>query len=121
MAEAVNQSEIENVTASGEIKPHSINVGVRLVSGEPSSQPVLCNFSGVKAANGLLVAEFGFLEPEGLNALTRAVRAGANPPDTIGGQRICRVALPIDTAAQLAQQLNQFLSSIAAAQAKSQQ
>jgi hypothetical protein len=93
-------------------------VGIRLAPGEPSTQPMFCNFSGVTNAGGLLLLEFGFLEPGGLNAIARSARDGGNPPDTINGQRVCRLALPQDTAAQLAQQLNNILSSAAAARAK---
>jgi len=74
--------------------------------------------STITNAGGLLLLEFGFLEPGGLNAIAQAARTGGNPPDAVGGQRICRLALPLDTAAQLAQQLNQLLSSAAAARAK---
>lgn len=97
-----------------------MQVGVRLESGAQSAQPVLCNFSGAATAGGLLLLEFGFLEPGGLNAIARAAQAGENPPDSIGGHRICRLALLPDTAAQLAQQLNHFLSTVANAQAKQQ-
>ena len=65
-----------------------------------------------------MLLEFGFLEPGGVNAVTQAARSGGNPPDAMGGQRICRLALPPDTAAQLAQQLNSLLASAAKAQAK---
>lgn len=74
--------------------------------------------STITNAGGLLLLEFGFLEPGGLSAIAQAARTGANPPDAIGGQRICRLALPPDTAAQLAQQLNGLLASAAKAQTK---
>ena len=59
-----------------------------------------------------MLLEFGFLEPGGVNAVTQAARSGGNPPDAMGGQRICRLALSPDTAAQ---QLNGMLATSAKA------
>jgi hypothetical protein len=106
---------------NGHDKERRVQVGIRLASGEPSTQPILCNFSGVTNAGGLLLLEFGFLEPGGLNAVAKAARSGANPPDAITGQRICRLALPPDTAAQLAQQLKGLLGNAAKVRVKQQQ
>jgi hypothetical protein len=114
MNEKSEKSVVEAKGANHEGTERRMQVGIRLAPSEPSTQPVLCNFSGVTDAGGLLLVEFGFIEPGGLNAVAKAARSGANPPDSIGGQRICRLALPPDTAAQLAQQLNQLLKSAAA-------
>lgn len=120
MAEQPNSARSEAKPSSREGAERRVQVGIRLAPSESSAQPVLCNFSGVTNAGGLVLVEFGFLEPGGLNAVAQAARSGSNPPDQIGGQRICRLALPPDTAAQLAQQLNQLLKSAAAARAKAQ-
>ena len=119
MADKSNSAKDE--AAGKESGERRLQVGIRLAPSEASAQPVLCNFSGVTNAGGLVLIEFGFLEPGGLNAVAQAARSGGNPPDQIGGQRICRLALPPDTAAQLAQQLNGLLKSAAAARAKEQQ
>ena len=103
---------------NGHDKERRVQVGIRLVPGEPSTQPLFCNFSGVTNAGGLLLLEFGFLEPAGLNAIARSARSGANPPNTIKGQRVCRLALPPDTATQLARQLKGLLVNAAKARAK---
>src|SRR5262245_39545847 len=121
MAEEKSNSAKDEVQAAGqEGIERRVQVGIRLAPSEPSMQPVLCNFSGVTNAGGLMLVDFGFIEPGGLNAVAQAARSGGNPPDAIGGQRICRLALPPDTAAQLVQQLNQLLGSGAAARAKQQ-
>ena len=120
MAEKSNSVKGETQGAGQESTDRRVQVGIRLAPSEPSTQPVLCNFSGVTNAGGLLLLEFGFIEPGGLNAVAKAARSGGNPPDAIGGQRICRLALLPDTAAQLAQQLNQLLGSAAAARATQQ-
>ena len=114
MADKGNSVKSEAQVAGQEGSDRRVQVGIRLSPSEPSTQPVLCNFSGVADAGGLLLVEFGFIEPGGLNAVAKAARSGANPPASIGGQRICRLALPPDTAAQLAQQLNQLLKNAAA-------
>lgn len=116
MTEKSNSAKTQTAGQGG--AERRVQVGIRLAPSESSAQPVLCNFSGVTNASGLVLVEFGFLEPGGLNAVAQAARSGGNPPDQIGGQRICRLALPLDTAAQLAQQLNQLLKSAAAARAK---
>ena len=118
MAEKSNGSEAEEQGAGSEGSARRMQVGLRLSPGEQSTQPLFCNFSGVTTAGGLLLLEFGFLEPGGLNAVAKAARAGANPPDAINGQRICRLVLPPDTAAQLAQQLNGLLANAAKARGK---
>ena len=118
MAEKSENSQAEEQGAASEGAERHMQVGIRLAPGEQSTQPILCNFSGVTNAGGLLLLEFGFLEPGGLNAIAKAARSGGNPPDSIGGKRICRLALPPDTAAQLAQQLNGLLASAAKARAK---
>jgi len=115
MAEKSDKSEGAAQGAGNEGAERRMQVGIRLAPGEQSTQPMFCNFSGVTNAGGLLLLEFGFLEPGGLHAITQAARTGGNPPDSIGGQRICRLALPPDTAAQLAQQLNGLLASAAKA------
>ena len=121
MAEKSDKSVGNGQEAKGEGAERRMQVGIRLAPGEQSTQPMFCNFSGVTNAGGLLLLEFGFLEPGGLNAVAQAARTGGNPPDAIGGQRICRLALPPDTAAQLAQQLNGLLASAAKAQAQPKQ
>lgn len=118
MTEKSDTSQGEVQGAGHEGAARRMQVGIRLAPGEQSTQPMFCNFSGVTNAGGLLLLEFGFLEPGGLNAIAKAARTGGNPPDSIGGQRICRLALPPDTASQLAQQLNNILGSAAAARAK---
>lgn len=121
MDEKVRNAKGNAEMAGQEGAERRIQVGIRLAPSEQSAQPVLCNFSGVTNAGGLVLIEFGFIEPGGLNAVAQAARSGGNPPDQIGGQRICRLALPPDTAAQLAQQLNGLLKSAAAQRAKEQQ
>lgn len=116
MADKSNSAKDE--AAGKDSGERRMQVGIRLAPSEASAQPVLCNFSGVTNAGGLVLVEFGFLEPGGLNAVAQAARSGGNPPDQIGGQRICRLALPPDTAAQLAQQLNQLLRSAAVQRGK---
>jgi len=118
MAEKSNGSETEGQGAGSEGTAKRMQVGLRLSAGEQSAQPILCNFSGVSNAGGLLLLEFGFIEPGGLNAIAKAARSGGNPPDAINGQRICRLALPPDTATQLAQQLNGLLANAAKARGK---
>jgi hypothetical protein len=94
----------------GPAKPaQAVQVDIRLRAVEYSDQPVLSNFTVVQGAPGMVFVDFGFLEPQAFNAIARAGRSGAKMPETVGGQLASRVAMNLQTASQLAQQLNDLL------------
>lgn len=62
----------------------------------------------------MVFIDFGFLEPSALPALARLAQTGGKVPEVINGRLACRVALGLDSAAQLLQQLNQVLQNAAA-------
>ena len=74
-----------------------------------SDRPVLANFAAVQASSGLVYLDFGFLDLQAMNTLSRLVSGTADAPASIRGKLACRVALPADTVANLARQLNQLL------------
>jgi len=99
----------------------SVTVAVRLQPVEHSQQPVFSNFTTVQAGTGVVFIDFGFREPQTIANLTRLGQPGVTVPEAIGGTLACRMALSIDTVANLANQLNQLLRSAAAAHAQAAQ
>lgn len=95
----------EDKSAAEPTSPQRMQVGVRLHPAAAAEQRLYCNFVVAQGGQGAVFMDFGFVELAALNAVIRAAQAGTNPPDNIGGQLACRVALSVDAAAQLAQQL----------------
>ena len=91
-----------------------VQLGIRLQPANGSDQPIFANFSVIQGAPGTVFVDFGFLEPSVMPALARQVQSGGKVPETIDGRLACRVALGLDAAAQLAQQLNQHLRALQA-------
>lgn len=96
----------------------AVSVAIRLQSVDHSEQPVFANFTTVQAGTGVVFIDFGFLEPQTMAILARLGQPGARVPETIGGNLACRMALSLDTTANLANQLNQLLRNATAAQAQ---
>lgn len=91
-----------------------LQVNVRLQPASASEQPIFSNFAMARGASGTVFIDFGFIEPGALPALARLAQSGGKVPDALEGRLACRVALGLDSAAQLVQQLNHLLQSAAA-------
>ena len=100
--------------ASGGGGEHQVQLGIRLQSVESSDQPMFSNFTVVHGVPGMVFVDFGFLEPNVLPSVIRAAQSGGKVPEAIGGKLAARVVLGIDSAVQLAQQLQQHLRSLQA-------
>jgi hypothetical protein len=87
----------------------TVQVDIRLRGIEGSERPVLSNFTTVQAAPGMVFVDFGFLEPQAFESIARAGRTGAKMSEAVTGQLASRVAMNLQTANQLAQQLNEML------------
>jgi hypothetical protein len=85
-------------------------VAVRLSGDSPAAQPVFSNYSAAVTTSGLVLIDFGFLEPAMLAALSRAARAGGKIPGEVNGRLAARVALAPETARALHAQLGRLLS-----------
>jgi hypothetical protein len=83
-------------------------VNIRMQQGEHAGQPIYANFSSVQPGQGVVIVDFGFLDPQTVATITRLARSGEKMPDTIGARMACRVALSVEAANNLAQQLNQL-------------
>ncbi len=91
-----------------------LHVNVRLQPHGDSEQPIFSNFAMAQGTAAMVFIDFGFLEPSALPALARLAQTGGKVPEVINGRLACRVALGLDSAAQLLQQLNQVLQNAAA-------
>ncbi len=102
-----NEAPIANkAEASGS---QAMQVNVRMQQGEHTGQPLYSNFASVQGGQGIVMVDFGFLDPQTMQTLNRLVRSGEKVPDTIGARMSCRIALSIEAAHNLAHQLNQLL------------
>jgi len=101
----------ETPAAGTSQRPHT---GLRLRGVNHSEQPVFSNFTVVQGTPLIVFIDFCFLEPSALPALARLAESGGKAPETINGQLACRLALGVDAAAQLSQQLEQHLRGVQA-------
>ena len=95
-----------------------VQLNMRLQPVNNSDQPVFSNFTVVQGAPGTVFIDFGFLEPSVMPAVARLAQSGGKLPESINGRLACRVAVGLDAAVQLVQQLDQHLRSV---QAQAQQ
>ena len=91
-------------------QPATKPISIRMSPGEQTGQPIYSNFASVNAGQGVVIVDFGFLDSQNLNTLNRVTRSGEALPDAINGKMSSRMAISIDTAHHLSQQLNQLLS-----------
>ena len=106
------ETKATDAAAAPSVAGQRVQLGIRLQPVSDSDQPVFANFTVVQGAPGTVFVDFGFLEPSVMPALARQVKSGGKLPDSINGRLACRVALGVDVAAQLAQQLNQYLHNL---------
>lgn len=85
------------------------HINIRMQQGEHTGQPIYSNFTSVHGGEGVIIVDFGFLDPQTVNALNRLAKSGEKMPDAIGARMSCRMAISIDAANNLARQLNNLL------------
>ncbi|CBK43144.1 protein of unknown function [Nitrospira defluvii] len=90
----------------------SVAVNVRLKPVSASDQPILVNYTHVGLSDGLAYVDFGFLEPAFLSAVAIHAKQGDVTPKQVEGISRARVALPLDSAVRLYQQLQRVLVSL---------
>lgn len=105
MAEQTDTGDKENIS-----QPHALQVKINLQQGEQTGQPLYSNFASVQSSQGVIIVDFGFIDPQTMSAFNRTIKSNEKIPATISAKMSCRMAISIDAANQLAQQLNQLLS-----------
>jgi hypothetical protein len=96
----------------------SVGLNIRLAPVDNSDQPLLCNFTRLNGAPGMVFVDFGFLEPAALSSLSQLVQSGGKIPENLNGKLAVRVALGYDTLAALHQQLGQVIDGLKAQQSQ---
>ena len=87
-------------------------IAVRLVPTNDSDRPVLANYVSLQPASGMLLLDFGFLEPSVLAALPNVARRGGKLPESLNGRLAVRVAMGYDSAVQLQNQLTRLMEQM---------
>ncbi|PTQ78804.1 hypothetical protein C8R26_101120 [Nitrosomonas oligotropha] len=103
----------DNNDAQKEIKidpvgAQPMQVNIRMQQGEHTGQPLYSNFTSVQGGQGVVIVDFGFLDPQTINALNRLARSGEKAPEAVGARMSCRMAISVEAATNLAHQLNQL-------------
>ncbi|SEF59786.1 hypothetical protein [Nitrosomonas ureae] len=106
-----DEKDIVTQDKDGMTQPATKQIGIRMQPGEHTGQPLYSNCSTVNGGQGVVLVDFGFLDPQSLNALNRMARSGEKLPDAVNVKLSSRMAISIDTAHHLSQQLNQLLGT----------
>ena len=86
-----------------------MSIKVNMKQGEHTGQPLYTNFTSVQAGQGVIIVDFGFLDPHTMQTINQLIRSGNNSSTAINAKMSCRIVINIDAANQLIQQLNQIL------------
>lgn len=89
----------------------SVQLALRLRASDRSDRAIVSNVSAVQAGSGMVFIDFGFIEQQAIDEVTRAMRAGAQPSGGIDGRLECRIAMGPGDVAQLMRQLQQVLAN----------
>lgn len=111
MAHAPSTGTSPNGTGAAPLESQPLQVALRLRPAERSDRAIVSNVSAVHAGSGLVFMDFGFIEQQAIDEVTRAMRANAQTPANIDGRLECRIAMSPGDVAQLARQLQQILGA----------
>ena len=112
-----DEKETQNESQTETTQPQALQVGIRMQQGEHTGQPIYSNFTAVQGGQGVIFVDFGFLEPQAMQALAKMTQSGDKVPETIGARMSSRMAISVDAAANLNRQLSQLLRPKAAKEA----
>ena len=87
----------------------ALHVKVSMQEGEYTGQPIYSNLTSVQSGQGVVMVDFGFMDPQTMQLLHQRMASGEKISNAITAKMSCRMALGIDAANQLSQQLNQLL------------
>src|SRR4051794_25079952 len=92
------------------------NIPVRLMPGGTGEIPVLANVVRLQPTSVGVLLDIGFLDPAGVEALSRSARAGGKLPESLNGRLAGRFALTPEAVASLQQQLTGAVNALNATQ-----
>ncbi len=111
MAQAPSTGTSSNGTGAVPLESQSLQVALRLRPSERSDRAIVSNVSAVHAGSGLVFIDFGFIEQQAIDEITRTMRSDQKTPANIDGRLECRIAMSPGDVAQLARQLQQILGA----------
>lgn len=91
---------------------HEVQVSVRLRAIDHSDRAIVANVSTVQPGSGMVFIDFGFIEQHAIAALGKHALDGDKTPEILDARLECRIAMSVESLAQLAQQLNQTLAGL---------
>lgn len=106
------EQELNGKPAAG-ADQKAVQVALRLRAVDRSDRPIVSNVSAVHASSGMVFVDFGFIEQQAIDDITRAMRADTETAANIDGRLECRIAMSVGDIAQLSRQLQQVLSAVA--------
>lgn len=89
----------------------SVQLALRLRASERSDRAIVSNVSAVHTGSGMVFIDFGFIEQQAIDEVTRAMHAGAQPAGSLEGRLESRIAMGAGDVAQLVRQLQQVLAA----------
>ena len=104
------ENDIPTESESDASPPHAMQVKIAMHQGEHTGQPIYSNLTSAQSGQGVIVVDFGFLDPQTMNALNHMLKSGDKTANTINAKMSCRIAINIGAANQLAQQLDQVIN-----------
>jgi hypothetical protein len=75
-----------------------------------TGQPVYSNFATTNAAQGIVIVDFGFIDPGAVNTVNQALKSGEKISQPLDAKLTFRISLNPETAQKLSQQLSQVLT-----------
>jgi len=96
-------------TKSDDAQPQARQVKISMQQGEHTGQPIYSNLTSTQGGQGVVLVDFGFLDPQTMHALNRMIASGEKISNTVNARMSCRMAISIDAANQLAQQLHKLV------------
>ena len=94
----------------------AVQIALRLHPVERSDRAIFANVSTARLNSSMVFLDFGFIEPQALDGLTRAARSGNASDGKLDGRLECRIAMSVGDASQLLQQLQRLMAARSAPQ-----
>ena len=96
----------ETIDASGPVQ-----IALRLHPVERSDRAIVANVSAARVASSMVFIDFGFIDQQAIDEVTRQARAGKATDGKLDGRLECRIAMSKGDASQLMQQLQRLLAT----------
>ena len=94
----------------------TVQIALRLQPVERSDRAIVANVSTARLNSSMVFLDFGFIEPQAMDGLTRSVRSGSTSDGKLDGRLECRIAMSVGHASQLLQQLQRLMAARSAPQ-----